>query len=242
MARRRDPLESAIESALQPGRFIGWSEETGFVAGLTETAREIAALMADDPARAVCLYETFIAACNLKAEEIDSEWAFGNFVADLARGWIQARQAAGADRAETAKILLSWMDRDNYGFFNDLGADAVKVLDRTGLAAFEKAVQERFEAASGDRKKQAGNSFSDQWGQILRSIYAQQRSVQKYLDLTALTGLTRGDCATIAAILQAKRKLNDALAWIERGLEIKDLNRSRSAPDTTLPGRGALCW
>jgi hypothetical protein len=114
------------------------------------------------------------------------------------------------------------MDRDNYRFFNDLGADAIKVLDRAGLAAFEIAVQERFEAACGERKKQAGNSFRDQWGQILLSIYAQQRSVEKYLDLTALTGLTRGNCVTIATILQAKRKLNDALAWIERGLEMKD--------------------
>jgi hypothetical protein len=168
------------------------------------------------------LRQTAERACNLKADEIDPEWELGSFVADLARGWIQARQAAGADRTETAKVLLSWMDRDNYGFFNDLGADAIKVLDRAGLAAFEIAVQERFKAACGERKKQAGNSFRDQWGQIPLSIYAQQRSVEKYLDLTALTGLTRGNCVTIATILQAKRKLNDALAWIERGLEMKD--------------------
>jgi hypothetical protein len=31
LAKRRDPMGSKIESALQPGRFIGWNEEAGFV-------------------------------------------------------------------------------------------------------------------------------------------------------------------------------------------------------------------
>jgi len=156
-------MDSKIESALHPGRFIGWNEETGFVSSLEEVEREIAALIAFNPMRAVSLYEAFIAACYLKAEEIDSEWEFGNFVAGLACGWIQASQAAGADPEMTAKTLLSWMDRDDYGVFNELGSNAVKVLDRAGLAAFERQVRTRFETACGKREERVGNYFRDEW-------------------------------------------------------------------------------
>ena len=41
MTRRRDPIESAIESALRPGRFIGSSQEAAFVNSLREEERDI---------------------------------------------------------------------------------------------------------------------------------------------------------------------------------------------------------
>ena len=236
MSKNRDQMDSKIESALQPRRFIGWDQEASFVSGLRDAEHDIAALAGDDPMRAASLYETFIIACNSKADEIDSEWEFGNFVAGLARGWIQARQAAGADPEMTAKTLLSWMDRDDYGFFNELGSDAVKVLDRAGLAAFEREVQGRFEVACRKREERVGNSFGDEWGKILRCIYAQQRHVEKYLDIVARTGLTQADCATIAAVLQAKRKLNDALTWIERGIEMEKADSFQASTKCDLAG------
>lgn len=224
---RRDPMDRAIESALQPGRFIGWSEGASFVSGLSAVEREIAKLVSDRPTRAVSAYETFIAGCNLKAEEVDdSDAEFGTFAGGLFCGWIHARQSAGGDRGETAQILLSWMDKDDYGFCNDLGRDAVKVLDRAGLEAFEREVRGRFEAASGKGNARAGNYIRDQWAQVLRSICSQQRSIEKYLDLTTLTGLTAADCEAIAAMFQAKRKLNDAIAWLERGIEMEKASKS----------------
>ena len=230
-------MDSKIESALQPGRFIGWDQEASFVSGLRDAEHDIATLASDDPMRAASLYETFIIACNLKADEIDSEWEFGNFVAGLACGWIQARQAASADPEMTAKTLLSWMDRDDYCFFNELCSDAVKVLDRAGLAAFEREAQGRFEDACRKREERAGNYFRDEWGKILRCIYAQQRHLEKYLDIVARTALTQADCATIAALLQAKRKLNDALTWIERGIEMENADSSQPSTKSDLAGR-----
>jgi hypothetical protein len=222
MTKRRDPMDRVVESALQPGRFIGWDQGDAFVSGLENLEREIAALTASSPARAAALYEAFIAACNLKAEEIDDSYGeFGAFAGNLFCGWIQARQAAGADPAATTEILLAWMKNDDYGFCNELGSDAVKVLDSAGMAAFERAVQVRFEASCGKPEQKTGNYIRDQWGQILRSIYAQQHSVEKYLDLTARTGLTQTDCETIATMLQTKRKPNEALSWLERGIEIE---------------------
>ena len=223
MTKRRDPMDRVIESALQPGRFIGWNQGAAFVSGLEDLEREIVALTANSPARAAALYEAFIAACNLKAEEIDdSDGEFGTFVGNLFRGWIQARQAAGADPGATAETLLAWMKNDDYGFCNELGSDAVKVLDSAGMAAFERAVRVRFEDSSGKRELKTGNYIRDQWGQILRSIYAQQRSVEMYLDIAARTGLTQTDCETIATMLQAKRKPNEALSWLERGIEMEN--------------------
>src|ERR1039458_10096895 len=74
------------------------------------------------------------------SDEIDSEWEFGRFIVELACGWIQARQAGGADHRETAKTLLSWIDRDNYGFFHDLGSSADSSLS-SPAAGFRRARQ-----------------------------------------------------------------------------------------------------
>jgi hypothetical protein len=148
-----------IESALQPGRFVGWNEGLAFVSDLSRVEREIVNLVTSEHARAVALYETFIAACNEKAEDVDdSDGEFGTFAGGLYSGWIAARQAADADRGETAQLLLEWMDDDAYGFCNDLELSAVKVLDRTGLEAFESEVRARFDkecAAIGEQKRPA---------------------------------------------------------------------------------------
>ena len=107
-------MDSVVESALQPGRFIRWNEGVSFVSNLRHRESEIANIVTSDPARAVTLYETFIAGCNLKAEEIDdSDGELGTFAGGLFCGWIQARQAAGADCGDTAKLLLAWMDQDD---------------------------------------------------------------------------------------------------------------------------------
>lgn len=226
--KRRDPMDNRIESALQPGRYLGWSQGFSFVPDLRQCESEIAKLTSSQPARAVVLYETFLAACNAKAEEIDdSDGEFGAFAGGLYCGWITARQAADADRGETARFLLAWMDGDDYGFSNDLELSAVKVLDRAGLEAFEREVRTRFnkECAAIDRRNRPPNpGFGydrDRWGRVLKTIYAQQRNVPKYLDLTERMGLTQADCEAIATMFQAGRKPADALAWIERGIAMK---------------------
>src|SRR6266702_1495702 len=89
-------MEKVIESALEPGDFIAWNQESAFVVGLEDVERELAALRSSVPARAGRLYETFIAACYLKVDEIDSEWEFGRFVGEVSFGRIRAGQAAGA--------------------------------------------------------------------------------------------------------------------------------------------------
>src|SRR5579871_3246419 len=49
MVRQRDPIERAMESALQPGRFIAWNQESALVSGLEEVERGVAVLTDSDP-------------------------------------------------------------------------------------------------------------------------------------------------------------------------------------------------
>jgi hypothetical protein len=66
------------------------------------------------------------------------------FVESLYRGWMEAHQAADADPDETAKLLLAHMEDDPYGFAYHLERDAVKVMNKKSLAAFERVVRVRF--------------------------------------------------------------------------------------------------
>jgi hypothetical protein len=229
--KRRDPLDSMIEDAFQPGDFISYFDDYSFVEDLRGLEAKIVELTGSDPTRAVTLYETLLAGCNAKAEEIDdSDGEFGMFAGSLYCGWIKARQAAGADSSETARLLLEWMDDDSYGFCNDLEYSAVKVLDRAGLEAFESEVRARFDkecAAIAEQKRPASpnpNYARDNWCRMLKAVYSQQRNVGKYIELTELAELTQADCEAIGTMLQARRKPNDALAWVERGLAMEKPN------------------
>ena len=87
---RRDPLEAAIEVALQPGRFIAYGAAWDFVSSLEEVAGRLETLVGTDAKRAVVLYATFLAGCYEKAVELDD--SSGNFsmrVMKLYCGWIK---------------------------------------------------------------------------------------------------------------------------------------------------------
>src|SRR3972149_572049 len=84
--------------------------------------------------------------------------AFAMFVVSLYCGWVRARQAASADADETARLLLGRMETDPYGFASTLERDAVKVMSKDGLAAFERQVKARFEAT--DAVEQASEHAS----------------------------------------------------------------------------------
>ncbi len=224
---KTDPIEQEIALALQPGAFIPDRACFSFVSDLDQVAAKIAQLTTSDPARAITLYETFLAACYEKAEELDdSSGSFGQFVGDLYCGWIKARQADGALPDETASRLLAWMDDDEYSFCYQLEKDAAKVFDKANLAAFVKQIRARFDAAAKAPPKTDG-TFKDgpeyvrrRWGEILRTLYATQKDVEAYVALAEETGLTAQDCHAIATLLVTRRKPKEALAWVERGIDL----------------------
>jgi tetratricopeptide (TPR) repeat protein len=232
---KADPLEGEIELTLHPGAFIPDRACFSFVADLDGVAAKIAKLTAADPARAISLYETFLAGCYEKAEELDdSSGSFGQFIGELFCGWIEARQAAGADPEETATRLLAWMDDDPYGFCHHIEMNAARVFGKAGLAAFEKQIRARFDAAASAKPAPEG-AFRDRteylrrrWGEVLRTLYLEQKNAAAYVALAEETGPTAQDCRNVATLLASRRKPEEALAWVERGLNLDKKTPHRS--------------
>jgi hypothetical protein len=221
---KADAIERQIELAFRPGAFIRDGECFSFVNGLEEVAAIIDKLVATEPARAVALYEAFLAGCHTKADELDdSSGSFGQFAQDLVCRWIKSRQATGADPQTTAFTLLAWMDDDPYAFCYQIEKDAAAVFDKAGLAAFEKQIRERFDAASTDQS----NWTYRRAAAILRAIYIAQRDSDAYIALAEKTELKPEDCLALAKMF-VPRGPNEALAWVERGRALDRENQFRS--------------
>lgn len=222
-----DPVDHEIALALRPGVFIHDRACFAFVSDLEGVADGIAELVGSDPTRAVALFETILAGCHEKAEEVDdSSGSFGQFVQGLFCGWVKARQAAGADRNETAARLIEWMEDDPFGYCVHLEKDLADVLDVGGRAAFAKQVRARFELAAAETPRPDAPLIRDpgylcrRWGQTLRAVYIAQRDVAAYISLAERTGLRGQDCHAIATLLASRRRLEEALSWVERGAVI----------------------
>ena len=151
-------------------------------------------------------------------------------VEDMFRGWIQARQAAKHDPDETARSLLSWMEDDPYGFCHDLDREVVKVLDKKGLEAFVHRIRSKFESAltQDDKEKHFSGYARRKWGSALKTLLAGQRNVDAYIALCEQTELEAKDCKAIAEIYRSRRRPEDALSWVERGLEIARSDSGKS--------------
>jgi hypothetical protein len=212
---RRDPIEHQIELALRPGAFIHDRTCFSFVSELEKIVGRIEGLIATDAARAAGLYETFLACCHAKAEELDdSSGSFGQFAQDLICRWVKARQASDADPNGTAARLLAWMDDDPHAFCYQIEKDVTKALDKAGRVAFEKLARARFEAAPIQPEYNRRR-----WSEVLRAIYLARRNVAAYEALTQETGLTAQDCLALATI-HVSRKPSLALGWVERGIDL----------------------
>ena len=223
-----DPLDDVLEEALRPGSFIAYRDCSAFVDGLEQLVGRISTETKVDPARASQLWETFLAGCLEKAEEIDdSSGMFGQFVESLYCNWLQARQAAGTNTVETVSQLLSWMDDDPYGFCHHLEHELVKVFDQAGLVEFARQSRRCFEAAA-TTKTDIRRPGTDRHNyrirrleEILRVVFLKQADLPAYLDLTKRTSLTALDCHAIATMLRAGGELQEALTWVERGIALE---------------------
>jgi uncharacterized Zn finger protein len=101
-------------------------------------------------------------------------------------------------------------------------------MDKAGLAAFGQQVKARFEAEAPEADGREADRERRRWGEVLRVIYLQQRNLAAYLALCEATELTPRDCLAIATLLKARRRPDEALTWVERGIEL-DKKRSRGA-------------
>ena len=75
------------------------------------------------------------------------------------------------------------MDDDPYGFCYQIEKDAAQAFDKAGLAAFERQIQARFEAAVTAKPapgKALGHEPDGIWSELLRTIYLAQNNLAAY--------------------------------------------------------------
>jgi hypothetical protein len=225
--------ERVIESALEPGYFIPYRRSSGFVEELEEARQSVLALAAEGEAvRAVTVLELFIAGCYEKAEETDdSDGTFGDFVGALFCDWIRTRQVAGADPDDTARVLLSWIENDDYGFCHDLEVRAVEAFDAPGLFSFESAVRSRWGANDPPddfhRRRRA---------EVLRAIHIARSDPEAYAALCQEEDdWASRDCEELARLCLRVGRAEEALSWVDQGLEIKRRGERRHRESWDLP-------
>jgi tetratricopeptide (TPR) repeat protein len=179
-----------------------------------------------DAASTVGVYETFLAGCYDKAGEVDDSGGnFGMFFQELFISWIQARQRAGTDPAETVRCVLQWMDHDEYGFCFQIEGDVAKALNKRGFAIFASQLEQRLAAALAPLKETERQRIHDYpWAvrkpyAALRASYLAAGDVRAYLKLCEKIIPSPKDCEHVATLYKAKRRFAEALTWIERGLE-----------------------
>jgi hypothetical protein len=233
-----DGLEFEIEAALDPGRYVHDGACFSFVGDLHEVEARVAGIVEAVPERAVALYEAFLAGCYEKADDVDdSSGSFGMFVTALVCGWVKARQRAGGDAGQTASRLLRWMEEDPYGFLYRLDSDVADVFDRDGLVAMVDLIRARYDAVEqatrqvDERARRERGAARRRWGEALRTLYAAQRDIDAYVRHAEETGLTASDCVTVARLLVAHGRRDEALSWVERGIDL-DAN----TPDGSVAG------
>jgi tetratricopeptide (TPR) repeat protein len=231
--KKADPLILELEFALALGEYIPYKRSWDFVRGLEDVKHKIDALVRDGQAiRAVTLYEIFLSGCYEKADEIDDSGGdLGMFFENLFCAWINARQKAKYDSAETVQHILKWMDNDDYGFCYDIERNMVKELNKKSVNLFEAAIKSRFEKAFATDLQKKHKRVSDcSWEvrknvSILKVIYVESKDTHDYLALCEGTGTTPKDCENIANIYKVKRQYQNALNWVEKGLKLEKKER-----------------
>jgi len=197
----------------------------GFIAGLDKVKESIEGLIPNDPGRAVELCETFIAASREKIEGMDhSGGGIGEFIEGLFPTWIEARQTAKADPHETARQLAAWIDDDEYGLWRGIAERAVKALNTDGRDAFARDAGEAY--AKEREKRKASSQGAEpppvldrlrRLADVLKLIHRERGDGASYLAIAQEMGLTPADCQVLAEIYKNRRRLEEALAWVEGG-------------------------
>lgn len=62
-------------------------------------------------------------------------------------------------------------------------------------------------------------------GETLKAVFAKTENVGAFIALISEDGVTPADCEIVAVILRNRRCAEDALAWVERGLALKEESR-----------------
>lgn len=215
-------LEHAIERALRPGDFIRRGASRSFLAQLERVRKRIECRVEADPDDASRLFDTFVAACHSKADELDDSYGdFSTFVESLFVGWARADAATGRDAVDFARAVCDWIERDPYGFCSRLERELAPALNEAQCRSLTEEVEARVTASS---REQCDASLQEyqrkRWIDVLRHCAIVQNNVRGYLELCGGEP-DASDCEAIAGMLERSGDLERAMAWVERGLQLE---------------------
>lgn len=225
----RDPLLTKIEQELCLGRYISYGNMFDFVRHLEQVEEKLESLVDDGEAeRAVGLYEAFLAGCYEKIEECDDSGAnLSMFWHGLFCGWISARQAAGRPAHETVEQILRWQQNDDYGFCYRIEQDVAKTLDVEEFKLFVQHYEALVDNALADIPDPKPTAIFEYENNVrlpalsLKYVYEAKGGTKSYAALCDRTGLSPKDCERLADMEISKKRWKQALAWVEKGLDLE---------------------
>jgi hypothetical protein len=230
MARTKaHPLIKEIKSAMMLGQFIPYGDMSEFVQDLESIEKKLEVMAGRDGNHvAVELYETFLAACYEKVEETDDSGGyFGMFFQDLFVGWVKARQAAALPEADTVSQIVKWKQNDCYGLCHEIEKEIGRVLSPVCFDLFAKHFKEQIQAAldnSNISPPLPGFKYPNDIRlpfDTLKNLYESKGSVRKYADVCVLLGFAPRDCERLANLESKRSRWQQALSWIDRGIELE---------------------
>ncbi|MBF0217740.1 MAG: hypothetical protein HQL30_12200, partial [Candidatus Omnitrophica bacterium] len=225
---KKDPLLAEIEDVLDFGRYVSYGAGWDFVSGLERVKTRLDGLVKEGLyARAVGLYELFIAGCYEKIEDVDDSGGnFGAFFENLFLAWVVARQKAGLDPEETVNQILKMVDNDEYGVCYGIEKMLPSVLGEKEGHCFETIIMSRFEKSIQEEKP--GNKTvydfsgdSRHNADILKAIYRACDKTDKYILLCEKMGMTPSDCESLTEIYMGKKLYEKAIYFADKGLALE---------------------
>ena len=153
--------------------------------------------------------------------------SLGMFFEDLFVSWIDARQKTGCAAEETVSQILNWMEHDEYGFCCGIQKRVTQVLNKEGFALFKGYFERQLESAFTPFRNEPPKFIHDYPRGVsasvrtLKDICVAQKDVRSYLALCEKIAPSPRDCENIANLYKSKRRFTDALAWVERGLDLE---------------------
>ncbi len=232
MTENKKELIREIEYALDPGGFVGWSESWDFVSRLDKLRKRLDEMVENgDACQSIEIFEIFLAGGYKKAEKIDDSYGnFGEFLEDLFRSWVKARQIAGMEPEETVKQILAWIENDRYGFCHGIEKELAGIFGKKEFKLFEKEYLEQIEKALEDEDGESKRIYDYPWEvrrrvSALKQMYNIRKNIAGYWNICEKVGVTPRDCENLAKIYKSQKKYEQALELVEKGLALEERAR-----------------
>ena len=221
-------MEQRIESALQPGRYIGYMEAGSFLETLWEISDEISSFIQERPRDVARLFELFIAACHEKIEELDdSDGSLAEFVEQLFMYWLDARLIGNCDDDKTFNYLATWFEKDPYGMCHRLDRVVAKWDDHDFYTFFVDSASAKFFELHNRQhtfEERTVEAYRHRiWQEALKRLTAETDDVDTYIRICA-GDFDKDDCSTIAQIYERKKNYPVALDWVEKAIRLSTVN------------------